>query len=109
MDLNVLGSKNLGNVGSVPGFLVPGFLGFLVADDGCRGHLAGRVHPEKPERYDAVVEGLARAGLLGRMRRAEVRTATEDELLLCHTAEYLQTVRRDVESGRPYLLSLIHI
>jgi acetoin utilization deacetylase AcuC-like enzyme len=87
------------NVPSVPGF-VPGF---LVADDGCRGHLAGRAHPEKPERYDAVVEGLARAGLLGRMRRAEVRTATEDELLLCHTAEYLKTVRRDVESGRPCL------
>ena len=95
MGLNVLGSKNLGNVGSVPGF--------LVADDGCRGHLAGKAHPESPERYDAVMDGLARAGLLERMRRAEVRTATEDELLLCHTAEYLKTVRRDVESGRPYL------
>ncbi len=75
----------------------------LVADDACREHLAGRIHPEKPERYDAVLGGLARAGLLGRMRRAEPRTATEDELLLCHTAEYLETVRRDVASGRHYL------
>jgi acetoin utilization deacetylase AcuC-like enzyme len=88
-------SKISDNVPSVPGF--------LVADDGCRGHLAGRTHPEKPERYDAVNDALARAGLLARMRRAEVRTATEDELLLCHTAEYLKTVRRDVESGRPHL------
>jgi acetoin utilization deacetylase AcuC-like enzyme len=77
--------------------------GFLVADDGCRGHLAGKAHPESPERYDAVMEGLARAGLLERMRRAEVRTATENELQLCHTAEYLKSVRRDVESGRRYL------
>ncbi len=75
----------------------------LMADPIFREHLAGRAHPERPERYDAVVEGLARAGLLQRMRRMEGRTATEDELLLCHTAEYLQTVRRDVESGRPYL------
>jgi acetoin utilization deacetylase AcuC-like enzyme len=84
-----------GNVPSVPGF--------LVADDGCRAHLAGTAHPERPERYDAVITGLTRAGLLQRMRRAELRTATDDELLLCHTAEYLQTVRRDVESGQPYL------
>jgi acetoin utilization deacetylase AcuC-like enzyme len=75
----------------------------LIADPVFRDHLAGRAHPENPERYDAVMEGLARAGLLGRMRRAEARTATGDELLLCHTAEYLETVRRDVESGRPYL------
>jgi acetoin utilization deacetylase AcuC-like enzyme len=82
---------------------VPSVPGFLVADDGCRGHLAGSAHPERPERYDAVMTGLARAGLLHRMRLAEVRTATDDELLLCHTAEYLQTVRRDVASGQPYL------
>ena len=49
------------------------------------------------------MDGLARAGLLDRMRRAEPRTATDDELLLCHTAAYLQTARRDVDSGRHYL------
>jgi acetoin utilization deacetylase AcuC-like enzyme len=75
----------------------------LTADPIFREHLAGRAHPERPERYDAVVEGFARAGLLQRMRRMERRTATGDELLLCHTAEYLKTARRDVESGRPYL------
>ncbi len=82
---------------------VPSLPGFLVADDRCRGHLAGSAHPEKPERYDAVLAGLASAGLLDRMRRADPRTATDDELQLCHTAAYLQTARRDVESGRPYL------
>jgi acetoin utilization deacetylase AcuC-like enzyme len=82
---------------------VPSVLGYLVADDACRGHLAGRTHPEKPERYDAVLDGLTRAGLLTRMRRAEVRSATEGELLLCHTPEYLKTARHDVESGQRYL------
>jgi acetoin utilization deacetylase AcuC-like enzyme len=75
----------------------------LVADDDCRPHLAGVQHPERPERYDAVMDGLADAGLLTRMRRLPVRTITEDELLLCHTRQYLATARRDIESGRPYL------
>ena len=75
----------------------------LIADPLFRDHLAGRQHPERPERFDAVLNGLASAGLLERMWRAEARTATGDELLLCHTAEYLKTVRRDVESGRRYL------
>jgi acetoin utilization deacetylase AcuC-like enzyme len=87
--------QKLENVPSVPGF--------LVADDRCRGHLVGRTHPERPERYDAVLDALARAGLLDRMRRAELRTATEDELQLCHTAAYIETARRDVESGQRYL------
>ena len=77
---------------------------FLVADDACRGHLVGQ---------DA-----SRSGRSGTTRSwtssrapacstacgaAEVRTATDDELLLCHTAEYLKTARHDVESGRHYL------
>ena len=75
----------------------------LIADPLFRDHLAGRQHPERPERFDAVLNGLSRAGLLDRMLLLEARTATGDELLLCHTAEYLKTVRRDVESGRRYL------
>ena len=75
----------------------------LVADPIFRDHLAGRQHPERPERFDAVLSGLNRAGLLDRMLLLEARTATEGELLLSHTAGYLKTARRDVESGQPHL------
>jgi acetoin utilization deacetylase AcuC-like enzyme len=75
----------------------------LVADALCRDHLAGRDHPDRPERFDAVKNGLERAGLVVCMKRAAPRVATMDELLLCHTAEYLDTARRDVESGIPFL------
>ena len=71
----------------------------LLADPIFREHLAGREHPERPERFDAVVRALAPFDLLG----VPARAATEEELLLCHTAEYLATARRDVASGRPYL------
>ena len=66
-------------------------------------HLAGRPHPECPERLDAVLKGLGQSGLLDRLTRVEARAATEEELLLCHTPEYLRIARRDVESGCPYL------
>src|SRR6516164_1017516 len=68
-----------------------------------REHLAGREHPERPERLDAVMNALAGAGLMERLVRVEARTATDEELLLCHTREYLAVARRDVASGRPYL------
>ena len=75
----------------------------LLADPIFREHLAGREHPERPERFDAVLRGLRQAGLLERVARVDRRAATEEELLLCHTPEYLRTAKHDVLSGRPYL------
>lgn len=75
----------------------------LLADPVYREHLAGREHPERPERFDAVMEGLRRAGLLDLVGPVEARAANEDELALCHAREYLKVAKRDVESGRPYL------
>ena len=89
-------SSKLENVPSVPGYLG------LSPIDRFRGHLVGRAHPERPERYDAVMADSPRR-TPRRMRRVEPRAATEDELQLCHTADYLRIARRDVESGRPYL------
>jgi acetoin utilization deacetylase AcuC-like enzyme len=72
----------------------------LSADPICRDHLAGRDgQPERPERFDSVVEALAPLNL----PRLDPRAATADELLLCHTREYLAVAHRDVASGRPYL------
>ena len=75
----------------------------LSADPICREHLAGTEHPERPERFDAITAALKRAGLAQRMLPLGIRAATDDELALCHTREYLDTVRRDVASGRGYL------
>ena len=74
-----------------------------MADPVFRDHLAGREHPERPERFDAVVNAIADAALMSRLMKIGSRAATEDDLLLCHTAEYLRTARADVASGRPYL------
>jgi acetoin utilization deacetylase AcuC-like enzyme len=75
----------------------------LMADEKYREHLMGRDHPECPERFDAVMNALVRAGLMEKLLRVPSRDATEDELVLCHAPEYLRIARQDVQSGRPYL------
>ena len=75
----------------------------LSADPICREHLSGRAHPERPERFDVVVDALRRAGMLDGLTPLASRAATEEELLLCHTPAYLRAARRDVEAGRAYL------
>jgi acetoin utilization deacetylase AcuC-like enzyme len=71
----------------------------LSADPICREHLRNRPHPERPERFDVVVEALP----VERMLALAAREATEEELLLCHTPEYLKVARQDVENRRRYL------
>jgi acetoin utilization deacetylase AcuC-like enzyme len=71
----------------------------LSADRICREHLIGRPHPERPERFDAVIEALRRSGAIERMLALAPRAAIDDELLLCHTPDYLQIARHDVGAG----------
>jgi acetoin utilization deacetylase AcuC-like enzyme len=71
----------------------------LLADELYRKHLEGRNHPERPERYDAVMSGLESAGLTGQLLRIPSRAATDDELLLCHAPQYLDIVRDDFAAG----------
>jgi acetoin utilization deacetylase AcuC-like enzyme len=75
----------------------------LVADPVYRRHLMGCDHPESPARFDAVLAGLEKSGIPGGLERLGSRAATEEELLLCHSREYLRTAKSDVESGRSYL------
>ncbi len=78
-------------------------LGLLI-DPVYRRHLEGVPgHPECPERIDAVMRALEAADLIRGSERVDTRVITEDELLLCHTADYLRIAKRDVEAGIPYL------
>ena len=71
----------------------------LLADPIYREHLLGRDHPERPERFDVVFQALQKAGLIERMTRIAPRVVTQEEMLLCHTREYLRIAQHDVEAG----------
>ena len=65
----------------------------LIADRRYLDHIAGRLHPERPERVAAMLEmaaNLKRPDLLPLAPRA----ATLDELQLCHDPDYVATVAR---------------
>jgi acetoin utilization deacetylase AcuC-like enzyme len=50
-------------------------------------------HAESPARIARTYDVLARAGLVGRLERVPERLATDDDLLLAHTAEHVATIR----------------
>ena len=68
----------------------------LLADPVSKEHLTGPLHPERPARFDAVLEGIAEWPLIVVAPRA----ATEDELALVHERPYIELARREVAEGR---------
>src|SRR5690349_6665390 len=62
-------------------------------------HRTGAGHPECPEKYDAIMSVLKRRELLSHLIELKPRAATEAEILACHTPQYLETVKRDIQSG----------
>ena len=76
----------------------------LFTDAICRQHDPGSGHPESPMRYDAVLAGLAETG----NRRPESgkkggKAATREDLLLVHTAGYLDLAEAEIRAGESQL------
>jgi acetoin utilization deacetylase AcuC-like enzyme len=69
----------------------------------CLEHEAGPMHPERPERVLAALEGIGRAGLGDALVPVEARAATVDELALVHDPAYIDRLRRFCEKGGGHL------
>ena len=75
----------------------------IVFDPVYKDHLTGPGHPESPQRCDAVTEALAVEGLDEQLIRLSPRPALDDELLACHTREYIDLVKGRIASGESTL------
>ena len=62
-------------------------------------HVTPPGHPESTRRAEVVMKGLTEAGLVERSRRIEPRRASREDVLRCHTPDYFEIAKRDVESG----------
>jgi acetoin utilization deacetylase AcuC-like enzyme len=71
----------------------------FVADPLCREHDTGPFHPETPSRFDAVLQAVESSGLLDTLLRLPSREATQGELQLCHTVDYLRLGEREIGAG----------
>lgn len=75
----------------------------VVSDAACRDHRTGSGHPERPERYDAVLAGLNDPRLAGRLLHLSPRHAEDADVLLCHTPAYVNLVKAAVAADLPQL------
>jgi acetoin utilization deacetylase AcuC-like enzyme len=64
----------------------------ISTSDRYREHDAGRGHPERPARLDAVLRGIDAAGVDDAIEHIEPRPATRAELELLHPASYLDAL-----------------
>lgn len=69
----------------------------IVLDKKYQSHLTGRHHPERPSRAIAIEEALKNANLLHDDEIIHPRSAKIEEILLCHTPDYLKTVQEDIK------------
>ncbi len=75
----------------------------LAADPSVTLHDGGPGHPEQPARFTAVDNQLKSSGLIGRLHKLNTRPASNDELALVHTREYIDLVGREVAASRGQL------
>jgi len=62
-------------------------------------HVPHLSHPERPQRLDAIMEALAAPELAALLVAVQPRPATEAEIRLCHSADYVRQAKRDIQSG----------
>lgn len=72
----------------------------LYDDPAFREHDAGAGHPERPERVDAIREGIRTAGLEARLDVRKARPATQEELERVHTPTHVRSIR--LTTGRDH-------
>ncbi|HEX2048835.1 MAG TPA: histone deacetylase [Acidimicrobiales bacterium] len=65
----------------------------VLSHPACLEHAAGYGHPERPERVEASVTGIRRAGLDDSLVWVEPREATVEELSVVHEAGYVEAMR----------------
>ena len=71
----------------------------LIYDEIYTAHHTGDGHPESPARCRAVIDAINASKFSGRLLHLAPRAAVDDEILACHSPEYLDLVKRAVAAG----------
>ena len=65
----------------------------IVKDDKCLSHCIGDDHPECPERLQVLYSMLEEADMSGRFKEIPTRSATQEELQLVHSPQYVKELK----------------
>ena len=72
----------------------------IVADPTVKLHDTGPGNPEQPERYSVIVDQLNATGILDEVAWLTPRPASDEELALVHSREYISLVGAEIAAGR---------
>ena len=72
----------------------------LSCDPISRKHLTGVGHPERPARYDAIVDVLTAKDFTPVLGLVQVRDATDDEITACHAPQYVRQAKKEIAALR---------
>jgi acetoin utilization deacetylase AcuC-like enzyme/formylglycine-generating enzyme required for sulfatase activity len=75
----------------------------FVYDDIYLKHKTTVGHPEAPQRLVAIVDGLKAKGLYSQLLKLSPEPVSSEWLIMVHTPEYIQRVRRSCDDGMEYL------
>ena len=75
----------------------------ILLDDRFKRHTTGHGHPERPERLDAIQEGLESAGLLETCARIEPSPLSDRLIQRVHARDYLVRLDAACRQAYPYL------
>ena len=75
----------------------------LAADSGVKQHDGGPGHPEQPSRFDAVLNQFKSSGLIQQLQPLTSRRASDDELALVHSRDYIALVEAETKERRSQL------
>ena len=70
-------------------------------------HDTGSQHVECPDRYRAIISLLLKKAIFKKEELLLPRSADMDDLLLCHTPEYVKLVQQEVAELEPHRLSML--
>ncbi len=75
----------------------------LLAPESSLAHRTPHGHPERKERFEAVIQALRASGLETRMLPATAGEADTDTLKLCHAISYIELAEREIAAGQRML------
>jgi acetoin utilization deacetylase AcuC-like enzyme len=75
----------------------------IVADSAVKNHDTGPGHPESADRFSAILNRLEASGLFRDLAPLPHRSASNDELAMVHTPQYIELVQREVIEPRDML------
>jgi acetoin utilization deacetylase AcuC-like enzyme len=72
----------------------------VLSDSAMLRHEPSADHPESPQRLETVMQTVRRFEADGKVAMVTPRAATEDDVLLVHSSEYVKKVRAEIAAGR---------